>query len=135
MQVNPLIRKLEQFTQLSDPEKHALENAVSSVKDYAAREDIISQGERPDHLHLVLEGWAGRYKLLPDGERQIMAYLIPGDVCDVHVALLQQMDHSITALSACKGRRCPRSSVETSAYQRPSGGRFWWTRLSRVNGW
>ena len=102
MRANPLICKLEQFTKFSDSEKRLIEDAISDIVDYAPRQDIISQGDRPEHVHLLLEGWAGRYKLLPEGERQIMAYLIPGDLCDVHVALLRQMDHSIGALSACK---------------------------------
>jgi CRP-like cAMP-binding protein len=37
-----------------------------------------------------------------NGQRQIMAYLLPGDLCDLDVALLDQMDHTITTLSACK---------------------------------
>jgi CRP-like cAMP-binding protein len=45
------------------------------------RHDLINAGDRPDNVHLILEGFACRYKLLPNGERQIMAYLVPGDIC------------------------------------------------------
>jgi CRP-like cAMP-binding protein len=102
MTVDPLIAKLEQFRKLTPEDCEALEDAVVRVTDYAAREDIIQQGEKPDFVHLLLEGWAGRYKILAEGERHIMAYLIPGDLCDIHVTLLNQMDHSIGALSPCK---------------------------------
>lgn len=50
----------------------------------------------------MIEGWAARYKILPDGSRQIMAILIPGDFCDLHVTILGEMDHGIVALSPCK---------------------------------
>src|SRR6185436_17075798 len=43
--------------------------------------------------------WACRYKVLEDGKRQIVGYVLPGDVCDLHVALLSQMDHGIALLS------------------------------------
>jgi CRP-like cAMP-binding protein len=62
---------------------------------------LIHEGDQPD-VHLVLEGFACRYKLLPNGERQIMAYLVPGDWCDLHIAILEEMDHAIATLSACK---------------------------------
>ena len=50
---------------------------------------------------MILEGWAARYKTLPSGARQIVAFLIPGDFCDLHVAILGQMDHGIVALTRC----------------------------------
>jgi CRP-like cAMP-binding protein len=83
--MNPLITKLEQFTKLSDDDRRSVEDAIRDVRQFEARQDIIAEGERPDDVHLLLEGWAGRYKVLPDGGRAIMAYLIPGDVCDIHI--------------------------------------------------
>ena len=38
---------------------------------------------------------------MTDGKRQIMDYLVPGDICDFHVAILGEMDHSIGTLAAC----------------------------------
>src|SRR5215212_4396218 len=104
---NPLISKLEQFAKLSHEDKRVLEDATHEVKEFGPRQDIIHEGDRPEYVHLILEGWAGRYKLLPNGDRPIMAYLIPGDLCDIHIALLNQMDHSIATLSACKVASIP----------------------------
>ena len=56
---------------------------------------IIVEGDKPRHVHLVLDGWACRYKQLPDGKRQIVSLFVPGDFCDVNVYILKQMDHSI----------------------------------------
>jgi len=100
--LNPLISKLEQFAKLSDEDKRLLEEATHDVAEFGPRHDIINEGDRPEDVHLILEGWAGRYKVLANGDRPIMAYLIPGDLCDIHIALLDQMDHSIGTLSRCK---------------------------------
>lgn len=108
---NPLIRKLEQFRRLSNADKRVLHGMADHVRDYARGQDIISLGERPDHVHLLLDGWAGRYKLLPEGNRHIVAYLIPGDLCDVHIALLDRMDHSIGALSDCRVAIIPLNAI------------------------
>jgi CRP-like cAMP-binding protein len=54
-----------------------------------------------------MSGIACRHKLRASGARQIMAYLVPGDLCDLDVALLDTMDHTITTLSACTIVRIP----------------------------
>jgi len=65
------------------------------------RMDLIREGETPHYVNLILEGFACRYKILPTGRRQIMAYLVPGDFCDLHVFILKAMDHTIATLSPC----------------------------------
>jgi CRP-like cAMP-binding protein len=127
---NPLIRKLEHFAKLSDEDKRVVENAVRDVRDFGPREDVIREGDTPENVHLVVEGWAARYKLLPEGERPIMAYLIPGDLCDVNVTLLTQMDHSIGTLSPCKVAFIPRDKLTEIMRERESLLRaLWWCTL------
>ena len=43
---------------------------------------LAREGETPDGLLYVQEGWACRYRLLSDGRRQITALYLPGDYCD-----------------------------------------------------
>jgi CRP-like cAMP-binding protein len=103
-----LIRKLEQFTKLSGDDKQVLESAASKQRLFGPRTDIISEGDAPHHVHLILEGWACRYKQLDDGRRQIISLFVPGDLCDEHVYTLKEMDHSIAALSAVRLAEIPR---------------------------
>jgi CRP-like cAMP-binding protein len=42
---------------------------------------------------LVVKGLATRAKTLSDGGRQLMAFLVPGDLCDLEVFVLEAMDH------------------------------------------
>jgi CRP-like cAMP-binding protein len=96
-----LVRKLEQFTPLSEPEKRVLQAALTRARDVLPHGDIVSEGDCPTDLSLVSEGFACRYKLLGDGRRQITAFLIPGDNCDLRAFLLGRMDHAVAALSRC----------------------------------
>lgn len=61
--------------------------------------DLARQGDRPIAVQLLLSGWAYRYKVLKDGSRQIVAYLLPGDICDLHGTMLGELDHSIGLLT------------------------------------
>jgi CRP-like cAMP-binding protein len=94
-----------------------------------ARRNVIREGERPDHVHLIVEGWAARYKLLPDGARQITAFLIPGDFCDLHVTMLGEMDHSITTLTRAKVAYIPRSNMDALTERPGLAKAFWWATL------
>ncbi|HEX3727290.1 MAG TPA: cyclic nucleotide-binding domain-containing protein [Pirellulales bacterium] len=59
--------------------------------------DIIRDGASEDSCHLILNGLGARYKILPNGKRQIMAFLVPGDLCDAEIFILKQMDHGVAA--------------------------------------
>ena len=126
---DPLTRKLENFVPLSGEDRRVLADAVRDSRGVGARTDIIREGERPDNVHLVLEGFACRYKFVPDGRRDIMAYMVPGDLCDVHVFILKKMDHSIGTLSACRVVDIPRDRI-LEMLERPAIARaLWWSTL------
>ncbi len=98
--MNPWAMKMEQFTRFTDAQRARLDEVVSTRQEtYGAREDIIRDGQKLENCHLVLSGLAMRYKILPDGERQIMAFLIPGDLCDAEIFILSEMDHGVAALT------------------------------------
>ena len=43
---------------------------------------VLVEGNHSAHLYTVLSGWGFRYKLMPDGRRQILNYLLPGDLAE-----------------------------------------------------
>ena len=60
---------------------------------------VLVEGAHSAHLFTVLSGWGFRYKLLPDGRRQILNYLMPGDLIGLQGSLMGEMQHSVEALS------------------------------------
>lgn len=99
---NPLVRKLEGLVRLSGADRAILERISANPRLIGPRVDLIREGGTPDGVVLVMDGMACRHKVRENGARQIMAYLLPGDLGDLNVALLSRMDHSITTLSACR---------------------------------
>ena len=82
----PVASKLESFAKLSFDDRAALAKVSRNTRVVEARRDLVSEGDKPRFVHLVLDGWACRYKNLPDGKRQIVSIFIPGDFCDVTIS-------------------------------------------------
>jgi CRP-like cAMP-binding protein len=75
----------------------------------------------------MLEGFAGRIKILPGGARQILAIHIPGDFCDLHSIVLKRMDHGNEALSRCRIAKVPHAQIEEITERFPRLARaLWW---------
>ncbi len=126
---DPLHAKLQTLTRLSDDDRALLDTLLADVRTFAAGADIISEGDRPEFVHLMVSGWSCRFKLLPDGTRQITAFLLPGDFCDAHITLLRQMDHGIGALSPSTVAFIPRGKM-IELIDRPAIARaLWWASL------
>jgi CRP-like cAMP-binding protein len=102
MQESALVRKLGIIADLDADDRSRLNALCNDVRPIERRCDITSEGDRPEHIHLMIKGWAARYEMLPDGSRQIMDFLIPGDFCDLHATVLGHMDHGIVALTPCR---------------------------------
>lgn len=97
---NPWAMKMEQFTSFTAEERGRLDALVGfKQREFRAHDDIIADGAHSDYCHVLLTGLACRYKILPDGERQIMAFLVPGDLCDAEIFILKKMDHAVGALT------------------------------------
>ena len=122
--------KLEAFTKLSSDDRAALANASRNTRYVDARRDVVAEGDKPRHVHLVLDGWACRYKTLPDGKRQIVALFVPGDFCDVNVYILKHMDHSIGAITRLKVAMITPEEMNGLTAERPRVTQaLWWHEL------
>ncbi|GJD93137.1 Crp/Fnr family transcriptional regulator [Methylobacterium iners] len=120
---NPLVRKLTGFCELTEADQRLLEQITAKPSVVKARTDLICEGDVPDGVFLILEGFACRYKLRSSGARHITAYLLPGDLGDVDVGLLPRMDHTIGTLSPCRVVRLDHPVIEDLLQNHPRIGR------------
>jgi CRP/FNR family transcriptional regulator len=74
---------------------------------------LFLQGTNSAHLYTLLSGWAFRYKTLPDGRRQILNYVLPGELVGLQAAVLNEMQHSVEALTNCVLCIFPREKLWT----------------------
>lgn len=125
------VRKLESFQSFSKASEVAiLDLAGRRTRVLKAGDDLISEGDEPRTIYLMIDGWAYRYKILDDGRRQILSFFVPGDLCDLHVYILDQMDHSIAALTPVKYASITPSELEQLCDNHPRVVRsLWWESL------
>jgi CRP-like cAMP-binding protein len=128
--MSPFIRKLEHGAPLTDEDRRELDDACRNVHRIAGRVDLSREGEAPSNVHLILDGYACRYKVLPDGARQIMAVFVPGDICDLHVHILRQMDHNIATLVTSDIVELPPSTIEKLTQNPRINRALWWATLT-----
>jgi CRP-like cAMP-binding protein len=129
--LSPLIRKLEQFVRLSQADRAILVRAAAEhVRNFGSRIDIAREGDKPKDVHLILSGWACRYKQLEDGRRQVVSFFLPGDICDLNVFILKEMDHSIGTITPVTIADLSREFFDEigAGYPRIATA-FWWESL------
>lgn len=127
---NAFIKHLSGYGLLGNEEISLLADACTNIRELPANFHLIREGDEPDPVFVILEGWACGYKMLPDGGRQIMSFMLPGDFCDIHIAVLEAIDHNIMTLTKARVASLPRIQMEALVQARPALTQaFWWSQL------
>ena len=123
---NTFVSKLTGYGPLTVDEVQLLVEASHVTREVAAHRDLIREGDNPGPAFVVLEGWAIRYKVLPNGSRQIVSFLMPGDFCDPHMGTLDEMDHSVGTVTICQIASISREKMEALIVATPALTRSFW---------
>ena len=95
IETRPLVRKLSSFVALSEAELGVLESLHKRRRTFVAGRDLVHQGQTDQVAYILISGWACSYKLLADGQRQIVDFQIPGDFLGLRSVVLHISDHSV----------------------------------------
>ncbi len=69
-----------------------------------ARQTIYRANDPLNGVKLICDGWAFTFMLLPDGRRQILSFLLPGDIISARAVLQERLPlsvHTLTAVQHC----------------------------------
>lgn len=88
--------------------------------------DIVAEGKTLTTMFVIVDGWAVRYKTLPDGRRQILSFLMTGDLCDPFCFLLHRADHSVAAITDVAVTRISRAAMEELVLDHPGIAKAMW---------
>jgi CRP-like cAMP-binding protein len=95
IETTPLARKLGAFVALSDVELSVLDGLHKRRRTFVAGRDLVHQGQTDQAAYILVSGWAYSYKLLADGQKQIVDFQIPGDFIGLRSVVLHVSDHNV----------------------------------------
>lgn len=98
------LRPLECFAPFSDEEAAFMPSFKSGEMEVDRGTALLLEGSASAHLFTVLEGYAIRFVSLPEGRRQVVGFVFPGDFVGLQSAMLEEMHHSVEA--ATRMRLC-----------------------------
>jgi CRP-like cAMP-binding protein len=99
IQLSAFTQKLSAFVALSDIDLATLARFDLRRRSFQPGHEMIHEGQANSAAFVLSKGWAFAYKLLPDGERQIIDIQIPGDFLGLRSILFRTSDHSIEAVT------------------------------------
>lgn len=99
MENKPLARKLGAFVTLSKAELDVLDGLHQHRRSFVPGRDLVHQGQSDQAAYILISGWACSYKLLQNGERQIVDFQVPGDFLGLRSILMHLSDHSIEPIT------------------------------------
>jgi CRP-like cAMP-binding protein len=93
-------------------------NELGAIKDIKrdhlvlkAGTEIIRAGDESPEIYTLYSGWAFRFKMLPDGRRQILNFLLPGDLVGLQAAMFAAAQYGVEALADVELCLLPRRKV------------------------
>lgn len=115
----PFLAKIGLHTELTPAEAAALAGVVTRPVAWPAGAVLAVAGDPLDTATVVLDGVAARAKHLPDGRRQILSLLLPGDIVDAHASVLRRRDDALEAVSAVTAAIVPQSRIHAVGAEHP----------------
>ena len=75
-----LVEKLSYYIDLDDVAEGHLASLEEHERTYSRHQEVYSETDELNYLYVVKEGWFYSYTDMPDGRRQIIRVLHPGDI-------------------------------------------------------
>lgn len=111
-----MAKKLLFAGDLTAADLSALEALVQNTRSVNVRDDIVRDGERPYAVRLILKGIACCYKMMPNGKRAILAYLM--------------IDHAIGVITDCRVADLHSDNIQHLIQDRHRIAKaLWWSTL------
>jgi CRP-like cAMP-binding protein len=96
---SPFRRRLELLKFLHREDLIFADRLTRQYEDFDKGRVLLQEGGRLQRTSFVLDGWAIRYKTVRDGGRQILNFILPGDVFGLYALLFDRSEHAVEAIT------------------------------------
>lgn len=119
---DPFVARLRNIVDLTPLDLDGLRGVIETELTVKKRRDLILDGYEYCKLSFVKDGFAARYKLLRNGKRQIVNFVLPGDVIGLPGSFLDRAAASVVALTGMTLQVCSLEAFVGLCYRRPKFG-------------
>ena len=91
---------------------------AATVHTIPARRLILHPKEWSDFVPIICSGWAMSSVALPDGRRQIISFLLPGDIVSAGSLLAPMSGHTVEAITEVTYRKFKREEIKEALFGR-----------------
>lgn len=99
MEYRPLHLQLESLRCLVPADLEVLDELLGHEHTYDRGQQLLLEDSEFKSVMVIMDGWAMRYKTLPDGRRQILNYLLPGDIVGFFSLLFETAEYGVETLT------------------------------------
>jgi CRP/FNR family transcriptional regulator, anaerobic regulatory protein len=124
------LRLSEAFAPANRSELAAIQKYKTDHLRFAAGRDVLPRVPN-GHFYTLLSGWAFRYALVDGGARQILNFLLPGDIIGLESVFNTPVRYGVMSMTAVELCAFPSSGFTSFAQENPRLG-FEMARLSFV---
>lgn len=122
---------LQCATRLGETEQRAITRIMMARQRFPPNRDLVRAGTPLPGVYMILSGFACRYVTLHGGQRQILGYLLPGDIFDVRACFAQRTDFFVQSLSEVRATTIPGPALMALTNRFPQLMRELW-RLTAI---
>ena len=117
--IRPFLANLAGLIRMTEEELTSLMHLVKALNRHMAHQQILEEGTPSDRIVVLIQGTACRFRRLPNGRRQITAFLVPGDICDYRFLSSGSVGQNVAALSPVAVARIPVESFVAASEKYP----------------
>jgi CRP-like cAMP-binding protein len=128
--MDTLLSRLQHHAALVEADYSVLLRLAHRLVVKQAGQVIVAAGERLSEVFVVEQGWAIRYRILEDGRRQIVNFMVPGDCFDLQAIVGATADHHVSALTTVRLRMISGPLFLNAVRQSAALATvFWWSAV------
>lgn len=128
--MNALINRIRHYSTTESEDFEGLAKLPHRLEVYEPHADIVVEGDKIDHVFIVEDGWAIRFRILDDGRRQIVNFMLPGDCFDLMSLNGAKSDHNVAAATKVTLRKIKSKDFLSAISENLRlSTSFWWAAV------
>lgn len=128
--MDSLVKRIGYYSEVDSHAFESIKRLTHKIETRSPGQEIVVEGEHVDFVFVVVSGWAIRFRMLDDGRRQILNFMLPGDCFDLMAIGRARSDHSVSAASDVTLRRIRADDFMKTISNDPQlATSFWWAAI------